>query len=168
MLNGVKVENMVIGGPAYNCQQLTKGDEIVSVDGTSVTKDTVLRALIGSDQPGSSVRIKVEKADGSESEIMLRRMSSERIADRRRMFEWFTKMKMCAEIDGDKPLAESIDKCIELWTNMLIADASHNRQVADNVRNQQKINQDYVEKLAVLLKSIAVEWAQSEQAFLKV
>ncbi len=107
MLNGTRIENMVIGGPAYNCHELKKGDDIIAIDGKPVNKDNVLQCMIGSDQPGSFVTLKVEKASGGTEEITLCRMCSETIADRRRMFEWFTKMKMRAEIDGDSEMANS-------------------------------------------------------------
>ena len=66
MLNDLTIDNMVIGGPAYKCKQLSRGDIILKVDGIEVDEDNFQRILIGNDIPGSSVVLTVMKADGSE------------------------------------------------------------------------------------------------------
>ncbi|EKX46190.1 hypothetical protein GUITHDRAFT_138319 [Guillardia theta CCMP2712] len=57
MLTGCIIENLVVGGPAYNSQKLSRGDKIVKVDDKAVNSDNVASELVGSDQPGSEVRI---------------------------------------------------------------------------------------------------------------
>eukprot|EP00961_Rhodomonas_salina_P263773 3565121-Rhodomonas_salina.1 len=54
-------------------------------------------------------------------------MSSERIADRRRMFEWFTKIKMCAEIDGDEGLAPTPSERDDVFASRCDSDSRTER-----------------------------------------
>ena len=135
MLNGLTIDNMVVGGPAYNSGQLQQNDVISQIDGLPVSIENIHDALLGSDVPGSTVTITVrrgfrearpvavEKPDplwfaksggslpgsfkdkigspsvqnsqsGSTHVVVLVRMATEIIADRRRMFELFTIMKV--------------------------------------------------------------------------
>ena len=103
MMNGAMIDNMVIGGPAYNSEQLSKGDIILEVDGRPVNSENLHEALLGADVPGTQFVIKVKKAGsggmwGSEAgtvkSVILTRMATEVIADRRRMFELFTDLKV--------------------------------------------------------------------------
>jgi hypothetical protein len=48
---GLVVENMVVGGPAYTCAELDRGDIVTKVDGIDVTEETFPRAVIGVDLP---------------------------------------------------------------------------------------------------------------------
>jgi len=51
MMNGLSVQNMILGSPAYTCHRLDRGDQIVKVDGVEVTPDTFAQAVIGCDVP---------------------------------------------------------------------------------------------------------------------
>jgi hypothetical protein len=90
MFHGNIIESMVVGGPAFNCQELDRGDELLRVDGQPVTEQNRHRLLIGSDLPGSQVTLTVRKASGATKDVVLSRMKSEQIADKRRIFELFT------------------------------------------------------------------------------
>jgi hypothetical protein len=46
-------------------------------------------------------------------------MATEAIADRRKLFELFTAVKMRALQDNDKKAAQATDECIALWSNMV-------------------------------------------------
>ena len=59
--NGIQ-ESMVVGGPAFNCQQLDRGDELLLVDGQVVTDANRNTLLIGKDIPGSAVTLTIKKA----------------------------------------------------------------------------------------------------------
>ena len=56
MFNGLVIDNMVVGGPAYNSGQLEPGDAILQIDHAPVTAEGLQQALIGSDVPGTTVR----------------------------------------------------------------------------------------------------------------
>jgi hypothetical protein len=151
MFNGLTIDNMVVGGPAYNSGQLEQGDVVLQIDHAPITAEGLLPALIGSDIPGTTVTLTVRKgrppltrasegpntlwylsnkepfpdqlfttylsSDGPRKnlppdelplltakkdkaernpevrEVVLTRMASAVIAERRRMFELFTSMK---------------------------------------------------------------------------
>ena len=61
MMNGTMIENMVVGGPAYNSKQLEHGDVILEVDGQEAKNENIFEVLIGCDVPGSAVNIKLAK-----------------------------------------------------------------------------------------------------------
>ena len=131
-MNGLNIDNMVVGGPAYNSGQLQQNDVIIQIDGIPVSVENVHMSLLGSDIPGSTVTLMVrrgyreqprvsDKPDplwfakaggglpgsfkdrsikepgsllgGTTHVVVLTRMATEIIADRRRIFELFTIMK---------------------------------------------------------------------------
>ena len=66
MLNDLIIDNMVIGGPAYKCKQLDKGDKIIKVDGYEVDENNFQALLLGDDIPGSFVILTVLKGGSEE------------------------------------------------------------------------------------------------------
>ena len=90
MLSGARVDNLVVGGPAYNTS-LQKGDEIVLIDGAGMEVDDMPAAIIGADLPGSIVILTVKKAgSGDIKDVDVVRVESRELADKRRLFELFT------------------------------------------------------------------------------
>ena len=59
MLLGTMIDNLVVGGPAYNSRQLHHGDIILKVDGIPVTQANIHEVLVGHDMPGSPVVLSV-------------------------------------------------------------------------------------------------------------
>ena len=76
----------MVGGPAYNSRQLHRGDVIVKVNGNAITQANIHDIMVGDDMPGAPVVVNVR----------MTRMATEEIYDRRRMFELFTSLKVCA------------------------------------------------------------------------
>jgi len=66
MLNDLIIDNMVIGGPAYKCKQLDRGDKIIKIDGCDVDENNFQKILLGDDIPGSSVILTVLKGGSEE------------------------------------------------------------------------------------------------------
>jgi len=86
------VENTLLGGPAWDSGLIVKGDKILAVDGEPVTGKNVTSLLVGEDVPGSIVKIDLQR--GQESlQVQLTRMPTSKIADRRKMFEYFAAIK---------------------------------------------------------------------------
>lgn len=56
---------------------------------------------------------------GAKEKVCLVRMATEVIADRRKLFELFTALKMRALKDNDHRAAQTTDECIALWSNMV-------------------------------------------------
>jgi hypothetical protein len=68
----------------------------LKVDDEDVGLDDFQELLIGSDVPGTFVKITVWDPDaGIEKEVMLTRMATSAIADNVRMFEFFAALKVC-------------------------------------------------------------------------
>ena len=61
-LDGLTIDELVIGGPAYASAELECGDVITRVDGEEATADTVRPALVGCDVLGSVVTLTVVAA----------------------------------------------------------------------------------------------------------
>ena len=51
MMNGLVINNMVVGGPAYASAELQRGDTVLRVDGQPVTAGNFSEAILGSDIP---------------------------------------------------------------------------------------------------------------------
>ena len=98
MLNGMAIDNMVVGGPAYNSGKLEKGDQIIEVDHELVCLEDLQCKIIGADEPGSTVTITIRKANNSVLPVILQRVATEVIAHRRRMFEMFTILKVTRNV----------------------------------------------------------------------
>jgi hypothetical protein len=110
MLCGTKVQNTLIGGPSAGL--LEKGDILLRIDGEPVTEDDVVAKLKGCDIPGSQILITVGRRGSTspnskipsdadeggvvnEIDILVTRMATSDIADRRRMFDLFTILEVC-------------------------------------------------------------------------
>jgi hypothetical protein len=115
ILAGCEVDNLLIGGPAHDSGKLRKGDIIVAVDNEPVNCDNVRMSIFGSDTPGSSVLLTLQRDDATFSVLLVRKATKE-IADRRRLFELFTALKAKAkelnerEISDRRRLLEMEDK----------------------------------------------------------
>ena len=59
--SGCKIDNLLVGGPACNSEQLEKGDTLLSIDGIKVTDENIHDLLVGNDTPGAGVDIGVQK-----------------------------------------------------------------------------------------------------------
>jgi C-terminal processing protease CtpA/Prc len=69
MINGTKVDNLLVGGPAYNSKEMTQGDVILKVDSVDVTEENIRDLLVGNDTPGTPMQIVVGKG-GSEVHML--------------------------------------------------------------------------------------------------
>ena len=122
MLHGTKIENTLFGGPAFGL--LLKGDILVKIDGVPTSEESILSDLRGSDIPGSKVVLTVRRVKGDENtnsprrmaskehqpfdspnisfddddmdeiEVIITRIATAEIADRRRMFDHFTSLQV--------------------------------------------------------------------------
>ena len=113
MLCGLKVQNTLMGGPSAGL--IEKGDVLLRVDGESVTENDVVAKLRGSDIPGSQILITVDRRGSTsprsstkspiigcetikeEVDVLVTRMATSEIADRRRMFDLFTTLEVCID-----------------------------------------------------------------------
>lgn len=165
MFVGLTIEDMVVGGPAFNSQELERGDTLLAVDGQVVSEATIAEAILGSDVPGTAVRLTVARgAHGKRRDVILTRMSTRSIADNVRMFELFTSLKTRAFQWQDVTALAHLDDCISLWTQMLIADADHDRAVVHNVLRFQRAAHAQIGDIRALLFRLAPEAADPPAA----
>ena len=170
MLKYNMIDNMVLGGPAFNTRQLSKGDLILKIDGFACTsKEEIHNLLLGEDIPGTTVTLTVKHnhhdsadrwmywdddvdvlLDGVIRDVTLIRMANEEIVDRRRIFELFTSLKDHALQRHDHDTGYIVDETISLWTKMVHADLRHDEQIEQNVKNLQGL-------LNSLLKDLLME-----------
>jgi len=138
MLSGCKVESCLIGAPAWNSEQMSTGDVIEEVDDQAVDDTTVQMALKGSDEPGSMVKLRIRRKKNAESVlVMLQRMASVVVADKRRLFELFTGIKDTALRRGDTTTSTAVTEAIQVWTRMMLQDHEHHSAVVRNVQSLQ-------------------------------
>ena len=155
VFNGLVVQNMIVGSPAYTCAELDKGDEIRSVDGVSVTPSTLAQAMIGPDLIGSEVTLTVmKKKTQAKREITLVRMARETLADYVHMFSLFTAVKEYALLSADEEGAACVDKCISHWTNMLLSSASEEQMTRIHVKRLQQSGVQCICKLQQRLDDV--------------
>jgi hypothetical protein len=95
---------------------------------------------VGDDVPGSELTLTVQKGGkaGNVRVVKLQRIATERIADRRRMFELFTLIKARGSELQDDKIPSTVDKCISTWTNMLVADAYHQQKATKRFKSLQE------------------------------
>ena len=60
-LDGTLIDHVIVGGPAYNSKQISRGDTVLKVNDIPVTKSNIYELLLGDDVPGSFVDIMVSK-----------------------------------------------------------------------------------------------------------
>jgi predicted metalloprotease with PDZ domain len=90
MLNGTRVDNVLVGGPACSLG-IERGDIITEIDGMAVTPENVHDHLLGDDIPGHCVEISVQKHDnGPVQRYSIERTPTVTILDRRRLLEQLT------------------------------------------------------------------------------
>lgn len=148
--DGLTVDDMAIGGPAYNCKELSKGDVIVSVDDDRVNADNCHEKIIGNDVPGSIVRLTVRCAASKQiKNVTLTRMSSTSMLDNVRMFEIFTLLKDHAFARRDRISIGQIDEGIELWTARLHLEQQEAHKVCGMKSQSKKIISDLLKALRV-------------------
>lgn len=185
MLAGNRIDNLVIGGPAFNSGKLSKNDEILRVDGAVCsTHEHLADLILGDDEPNTPVTLTIRRHGyGSIDHVTLIRMANEEIADKRALFELFTQLKDSAERLGGTDCGRLCDRVILLWSKMVLADAVHDESIEENVKSLQaalrtlaeeqrfhmeqihKLNLKLAQKLSVaesVMVELVLDWDMSE------
>jgi chromosome segregation ATPase len=145
------ITQILVGGPAFKCRKVHKGDVIVAIDGQPVADDgkDIQDRLRGVDVPGSLVVISLRKASGRVEQVRLQRMKSSLIADKRKLFDLFTKAADRAK--KDEVMEKYIDEAVELWTQTMIEEHDHEMKCEENVQRMQKSCNKWLEELLAIL-----------------
>jgi hypothetical protein len=152
-----EVENLMIGGPAY--LTVLKGDVILKVDGEPVSGSAALfPAIVGEDIPGSILNLTLKRGEEI-VEVAIKRISTDQVADKRRMFDLFTQLNDRAKKDQDQEAAIYVQETLMLWEKMTIADQIHDDQIVENVNGMQADLISSSDEISGLLQDI---WAQQK------
>jgi hypothetical protein len=122
------------------------------VDDISVNETIVQQALIGDDEPGSSVKLGIRRKNGGTS-VILTRMDSAAVADKRWLFELFTKIKDNAA-KRDSFTLSAISECIQVWTCMLMHDYEHGASLQCDIEAMQSVCKVTLQQQASILKEL--------------
>jgi hypothetical protein len=130
MLNGTRVDNVLVGGPACSLG-IERGDIITEIDGMAVTPENVHDHLLGDDIPGHCVEISVTKHDnGPVQRYNIERTPTATLLDRRRLWEQLT------GLNTQPPLAARILpallSCKQLTDLFTLLDHSAQEQGGEN------------------------------------
>lgn len=103
LLKGVEVDDVVVGGPAYESKLLEKGDIVTQIDHCQVSVADVQQRLIGADIVDSTITLTVRKKSGKAVDIFLKRVDSSTLSDRFKMLKLFNECKVRQFILGLVP-----------------------------------------------------------------
>lgn len=151
--NGI-VESVMMGGPAFSSRNIFKGDCIVKVNGEFVQGNDLLEKIVGEDVPGTLVTLTLKRGPADLVDVTLKRISTEEVADRRKMFDLFTKLSDRAKQDDDEEARKCVDETLLLWESIMAADAQHDQTIADNVLTMQADCAPMTDELILLLNKI--------------
>ena len=87
-------------------------------------------------------------------EVHLKRMSTAKVADTRRLFDLFTEINDGAKRDGDPRAIHCVRETIALWEAMLIAQYHHDENVSRNVLGMQRDCASWAEQVVTMLGTI--------------
>jgi C-terminal processing protease CtpA/Prc len=115
MCTNCTVDSLLAGAPASVSKKILKGDKILEVDSQPVTNSNIVDLLVGADVPGTIVNIKISRGGAADPiEVPLKRASSAELADKKRLFELFTKIKDIASHKADVETGTLVDETIGL------------------------------------------------------
>ena len=91
------------------------------VDGMELlSSENIQTALEGCQIPGTTVTITIKKAgSGGVVDVELVRMLTAEIADKRRMFDLFTRMECRAKQHKDDATLKDVEEVLSIWTGMM-------------------------------------------------
>jgi hypothetical protein len=150
-----QVENVMIGSPAYTSRNIFKGDFIVKVDGEFVEKGNDLQQkIVGDDTPGSFLTLTIKRGPADLIDVTMKRISTEEVADKRRMFDLFTALHDRAKKDHDVEAGKHVEETLLLWEKMLNAEFETHQHIAENVQSLQRSCLLWSEELSMLVNNI--------------
>ena len=146
------ITNVLVGGPAFNSKRVFKGDKIVSIDSVPVVGGEIIPRLKGTDAPGSVVTIGLQRKDSkSVDEVKLRRMENTQIADKRQIFELFTKLIDKSHRNRDKDSENYATEALDLWTAEMLEEYEHDQRCLENLHKMQRETDAWLEELLHIL-----------------
>ena len=156
MMKMNSVEDVVVGGPAFNCQRIHRGDILTMVNGQELKPtDSVAKMITGDDLVGSSVTLRFQKLTGVVYDVELVRMPYERVSARRRIHELFLELRKAAVATRDGNTASKVDLIINLWNQMMHAEAQVEGSISSSLRSRWHQAQSMAKDMLETLKYVS-------------
>jgi hypothetical protein len=147
-----RVDHVLVGGPAFASGKFSHGDQILRIDGRDVERDTLLAAMKGNNEAGSEVEITIRsQRTGREESVVLKRVSTQEIADHREMFDLFTKMMNGARRKRDEEMKDRVQKAMDLWSEMMREELENDAECVGRIRAMQRDCAGYLQELNLIL-----------------
>jgi len=138
MMRNNCVEDLVVGGPAFNSQHIHRGDQLLMVNGHTVrpSVDSVSKLITGDDLVGSTVTLRMMKLNGTTLDVDLVRMPPDRIGARRKIHEHLQNLRQAAVTARDGATASRVDTLVNHWHQMMNDEAQMEGLLASGARSK--------------------------------
>jgi hypothetical protein len=119
------------------------------------SSDNILTALNGCQIPGSSVTITIKKAGtGEVKDVELVRMMTAEIADKRRMFDLFTRMECRAKQQKDDATLKEVEEVLSIFTVMMEQEQEKDARYEASMKAMQGDCSSWLEELSLILEKL--------------
>ena len=150
------IDYILVGGPAFISKQIEKGDVITAIDGKVHKGDAIYQALQG--EANSSVTLSVMKGGvGPVKNVVLHRMLTALIADKRKMFDLFTRIEGRFNKMKDADGIKRTEEALKLWTDMMVEEQDQDDKCLANVTAMQADTDRWLTECDVILAGIIHE-----------
>jgi hypothetical protein len=123
-----------VGSPTHSCRRINVGDEIIHINETPVTADTVRAALIGKDTPGSMVCLHIKNQSGDTKQVLIQRTSTLALVEKRKMNDLITKLLQNALLAHDNATLRLLNDLEITWDSVALSEADQAAAEAAAVR----------------------------------
>ena len=148
------VTRVLIGGPAFETQQIFEGDTLVSIDGVSLqgSPEKTSALIKGTDVPGSECRVQVRKKDSTQTQtVVLFRQADTLLGHKRQMWDILSKANAAFEKLGEHEKAKLIAAAKDLWSKTLLEQHRHGVKCNENVASMRNNCSKLLDELRSLL-----------------
>jgi len=129
------------------------------VDGMELlSSENIQTALEGCQIPGTTVTITIKKAgSGGVVDVELVRMLTAEIADKRRMFDLFTRMECRAKQHKDDATLKDVEEVLSIWTGMMEEEQEKDARYEACMQAMQADCSTWLEELSSILERLDQE-----------
>jgi hypothetical protein len=120
------VTRVLIGGPAFETQQIFEGDTLVSIDGVLLkgqqgSSEKTSALIKGTDVPGSECKVQVKRKDSTQTQtVVLVRQADSLLGHKREMWDILSQAHAAFEKLGEHEKAKLIAAAKDLWIKTLL------------------------------------------------
>jgi hypothetical protein len=151
------VTRVLIGGPAFETQQIFEGDTLVSIDGVLLQggSEKTSALIKGTDVPGSECTVQVKRKDSTQTQtVVLVRLADRLLGHKRQMWDVLSKANAAFEKLGEHEKAKLIAAAKDLWSKTLLEQHRHGVKCKENVASMRSNCSKLLDELRVSLSTI--------------